>query len=60
MADTLEIPDVLEGCIEKFWADNPDIKKQILRDWYAGSLVRHDTNMAGLRAVGKWLDSAHQ
>lgn len=60
MTDYLDqdFPDSLDQCIEQFWADNPDLKKQVLRDWYAGSLVRQDTNMEGLRAVKKWLDKA--
>lgn len=62
MTDYLDMdyPDSLEQCVEKFWNDNPDLKKQILRDWYAGSLVRHDTNMAGFRAVRAWLHSDNQ
>lgn len=51
-----DFPDTLDQCIEAFWAANPDIKKRVLRDWYAGRMVSRDSNMAGLRAVSKWLN----
>jgi hypothetical protein len=47
--------DVLERCIEKFWADNPGLKRNVLRDWYNGGRVSTETNMSGLRAVDAWL-----
>lgn len=58
MTDYLDhdFPDSLDQCVEAFWAKNPDLKKRVLRDWYAGRIVSQDSNMAGLRAVGKWLD----
>jgi hypothetical protein len=50
-----DFPDILEECIEKFWADNPVLRRNVLRDWYNGGRVTTDTNMAGLRAVRRWL-----
>lgn len=57
MADT-DFPDALGECVEKFWADNTELRNRVLRDWYAGGRVTTDTNMAGLRAVDKWLAGA--
>lgn len=54
----MELPDNLEGCIEKFWADNPELKRNILKDWYAGGYVSTMSNLAGLKAVGEWLNAA--
>jgi hypothetical protein len=50
-----DFSDSLDQCVEAFWAKNPELKKGVLRDWYAGRIVSQDSNMAGLRAVSKWL-----
>jgi hypothetical protein len=47
--------DTLEVCIEGFWAKNPELKRQVLRDWYNGGFVGQEANLAGLKAVSKWL-----
>jgi hypothetical protein len=47
--------DTLDVCIEGFWHDNPDLKRQVLRDWYNGGLVSPEVNIAGLKAVCEWL-----
>lgn len=54
----MELPGDLEACIEKFWADNPELKRKILKDWYAGGYVSIVSNLAGLKAVSEWLDAA--
>lgn len=53
----MELPSELEACIEKFWSDNPDLKRRILQDWYAGGYVSTVSNLVGLKAVGKWLNA---
>lgn len=55
MGYTIDFPDSLEVCIEKFWADNPDLKRAILRDWYNGDYVTGRTNLQGFKAMDKWL-----
>lgn len=50
-----DLPGILEECIEKFWADNLILQRSILRDWYNGGRISTETNMAGLRAVDRWL-----
>ena len=54
---TIDLPDSLERCIEQFWFDNPELKWRILKDWYNGGYVSTMSNLAGLRAVGEWLNS---
>jgi hypothetical protein len=53
-----DLPDSLEAVIEKFWADNPELKRQVLREWYCGGRVTHVTNKDGMVAVDKWLAQA--
>jgi hypothetical protein len=50
-----DFPDPLEACIEKFWKDNPELKRQILKDWYSNGVISAASNEAGLAAVGAWL-----
>lgn len=59
MTDLLanDFPDTLDTCIERFWNDNPELKKQVLRDWYNGGYVTAASNLAGLKAVSKWLSA---
>jgi hypothetical protein len=54
----MELPSELEPCIEKFWSDNPELKRHILKDWYAGGYVSTASNCAGLKAVSEWLNAA--
>lgn len=55
--DAIDLPAPLEACIEKFWEDNPELKRKILKDWYAGGYVSTMTNLGGLKAVGEWLNA---
>jgi hypothetical protein len=55
------IPDVLQQCIDQFWADNDELKRAILRDLYANGRVCLETTAMGCRAVDIWLSAArHQ
>lgn len=47
--------DALEAVIDKFWDDNAELRRQILRDLYAHGRVLTKTNEAGRAAVDNWL-----
>ena len=53
-------PDNIEAVTEKFWGDNPELKRAVLREWYCGGSVSLATNEAGAMAVAKWLSDARR
>jgi len=55
--DATDFPASLEACIEKFWGDNPELKREILKEWYSGGYISTTTNLGGLKAVGEWLST---
>lgn len=50
-----DVSDVLKTCIDKFWADNPELKHEILRDLYNHGRVCVETSEHGRRVVDAWL-----
>lgn len=58
MAEMSKLPDALEAVIAKFWEDNEELKRQILRDLYSSGHVSLKTTQAGCAAVDIWLSGA--
>lgn len=60
MSETVIAPDHLNAIVEKFWAENPELKRRIFRAWYSGFDVHSSLNNKGRDAVSLLLEKGSQ